>query len=394
MAKFQSVEELVKATRPVNPVYCIREDSIETSAAWFKNNFPGNILYAVKANPNEKVLKTLLKNNITNFDTATIEEIRLIKKIAPQAKAYFMHTIKSKESISEAYFKYNVKDFSLDSKDELDKILKATNQAKDLTLYLRIQASNEHAEIDLSKKFGATVYESSSLLRQIKEVANKIGISFHVGSQCMHPISYSKALKDVGILIKKTGIEPNIINVGGGFPTTYPDMYPQPLINYINEIKKNFAKLNLKSKPELLCEPGRALVAESGSTIVRVELRKKQNLYINDGTYGSLFDAGTPQFIFPTKPIQLKKSFTKRLVPYSFYGPTCDGIDFMKGPFMLPSNIKQGDYIEIGQLGAYGLSLRTKFNGCYSDEIHDVRDKPLMSIYDADENENIRHLFG
>jgi ornithine decarboxylase len=117
-------------------------------------------------------------------------------------------------------------------------------------------------------------------------------------------------------------------------------------------------------------------------------------LYINDGTYGSLFDAGTPQFIFPTKPIQLKKTFTKRLVPYSFYGPTCDGIDFMKGPFMLPSNIKQGDYIEIGQLGAYGLSLRTKFNGCYSDEIHDVCDKPLMSIYDADENENIRHLFG
>ena len=224
-----------------------------------------------------------------------------------------MHTIKSKESISEAYFKYNVKDFSLDSKDELDKILKATNQAKDLTLYLRIQASNEHAEIDLSKKFGATVYESSSLLRQIKEVANKIGISFHVGSQCMHPISYSKALKDVGILIKKTGIEPNIINVGGGFPTTYPDMYPQPLINYINEIKKSFAKLNLKSKPELLCEPGRALVAESGSTIVRVELRKKQNLYINDGTYGSLFDAGTPQFIFPTKPDTIKKIIHKKI---------------------------------------------------------------------------------
>jgi len=157
MAKFQSVDELVEVTRPVNPVYCIREDSIETSAAWFKDNFPGNILYAVKANPNEKVLKTLIKNNITNFDTATIEEISLIKKIAPQAKIYFMHTVKSEESISEAYFKYDVKDFSLDSKDELDKILKATNRAKDLTLYLRIQASNEHAEIDLSKKFGATV---------------------------------------------------------------------------------------------------------------------------------------------------------------------------------------------------------------------------------------------
>ena len=394
MAKFQSVDELVKVTKPVNPVYCIREKSIQVSADWFKTNFPGRVLYAVKSNPNEKVLKTLVANGISHFDTATIEEIKLIKKISPTSRVYFMHTVKSKESISEAYVKYNVRDFVLDSKDELDKIIKATNHAKDLVLYLRIQTSNEHAEIDLSKKFGASVYESSSLLKQIKETAKKIGISFHVGSQCMHPISYSKALKDVGNLIKKSRINPDYINVGGGFPTTYPDMYPQPLINYIKEIEKGFSKLNLKSKPELLCEPGRALVAESGSTIVRVELRKKQSLYINDGTYGSLFDAGTPQFIFPTRTIQLEKTFTKRLVPYNFYGPTCDGIDFMKGPFMLSSNIKQGDYIEVGQVGAYGLSLRTKFNGCYSDEIHEVYDKPIMSIYDADENKNIRHLFG
>ena len=388
MAKFQSVDELVKATRPVNPVYCIREESIRTASSWFVENFPGTTLYAVKCNSNEKVLKTLFESGITNFDTASLEEIKLIRKILPEAKPFFMHTIKSKESIHEAYFNYGVRDFSFDSKFELEKILEVTNQANDLNLFLRIAISNEHAEIDLSKKFGASLGEATSLLKSAKEKASKIGISFHVGSQCMHPISYSKAIKDINILIKKTGIYPDFINVGGGFPSTYPDLYPQPLSAYINEIKKTIQSLNLPETTQLICEPGRALVAESGSTVVRVELRKKQILYINDGTYGSLFDAGTPNFIFPTRMIQIEKSFSKRLTPFSFYGPTCDGIDFMKGPFLLPNNIKEGDYIEIGQLGAYGINMRTKFNGFYSDEIHEVNDKPIMSIFEEETNSN------
>ena len=388
MAKFQSVDELVKATRPVNPVYCIREESIRTASSWFVENFPGTTLYAVKCNSNEKVLKTLFESGITNFDTASLEEIKLIRKILPEAKPFFMHTIKSKESIHEAYFNYGVRDFSFDSKFELEKILEVTNQANDLNLFLRIAISNEHAEIDLSKKFGASLGEATSLLKSAKEKASKIGISFHVGSQCMHPISYSKAIKDINILIKKTGIYPDFINVGGGFPSTYPDLYPQPLSAYINEIKKSIQSLNLPETTRLICEPGRALVAESGSTVVRVELRKKQILYINDGTYGSLFDAGTPNFIFPTRMIQIEKSFSKRLTPFSFYGPTCDGIDFMKGPFLLPNNIKEGDYIEIGQLGAYGINMRTKFNGFYSDEIHEVNDKPIMSVFEEETNSN------
>jgi len=388
MAKFQSVDELVKATRPVNPVYCIREESIRTASSWFVENFPGTTLYAVKCNSNEKVLKTLFESGITNFDTASLEEIKLIRKILPEAKPFFMHTIKSKESIHEAYFNYGVRDFSFDSKFELEKILEVTNQANDLNLFLRIAISNEHAEIDLSKKFGASLGEATSLLKSAKEKASKIGISFHVGSQCMHPISYSKAIKDINILIKKTGIYPDFINVGGGFPSTYPDLYPQPLSAYLNEIKKTIQSLNLPETTQLICEPGRALVAESGSTVVRVELRKKQILYINDGTYGSLFDAGTPNFIFPTRMIQIEKSFSKRLTPFSFYGPTCDGIDFMKGPFLLPNNIKEGDYIEIGQLGAYGINMRTKFNGFYSDEIHEVNDKPIMSVFEEETNSN------
>ncbi len=384
MQKFNSVDELVANIRPVDPIYCIRPESIKTACNWFKSNFPGNILYAVKTNPNEKIIKNIGASGINRFDVASISEIKLINKIFPKARAYYMNTIKSREHIKEAYFKYSVKDFAYDTKDELQKIIEATNNAKDLNLYVRVSISNEHAEIDLSQKFGALPSESLGLLRLGKAHGAKVGLSFHVGSQCMHPISYAKGIRDLGNIIKKTKIVPDYINVGGGFPSIYPDLNPQPLENYLIEIKKAFNNLKLDSKPELMCEPGRALVAESGSSIVRVVLRKKQKLYINDGTYGSLFDAGVPNFVLPTRMIPNGRMSSKKLTAYSLFGPTCDSIDYMKGPFVLPNNLKEGDYIEVGQLGAYSLTFRTKFNGFYSDEIFEVNDKPIMSMYNKE----------
>jgi len=382
MRKFKDVNELVDTLKPDYPVYCIRPDSIKRSTEFFKRNFPGKVLYAVKTNPNEKVLKHIINNGIEDFDVASINEIKLIKKIKPDANLYFMHTVKSREDISRAYFELGVKNFSLDSKDEFQKILEATKRAKDLCLYVRIAISNEHAEIDLSKKFGASSSEALGLIRLCKEHAKKIGISFHVGSQCMHKISFSKAINEIGSIIKKTKIIPDVINVGGGFPSVYPDLNPEPLKNYIDEIKKALKNLKLSNVPEIICEPGRALVAESGSTIVKINLRKKQKLYINDGTYGSLFDAGVPNFILPSRMIANGRIQSKKLTSFNFYGPTCDSLDYMKGPFLLPNNIKEGDYIELGQLGAYALTFRTKFNGFYSNEIFELHDKPIISMYE------------
>ena len=382
MRKFKDVNELVNELKPDYPVYCIRPDSIKKSTKFFKDNFSGKILYAVKTNPNEKVIKQIISNGIKDFDVASLNEIKLIKKIKSDANLYFMHTVKSKENISSAYFDYGVRNFALDNKDELRKILEATNQAKDLSLYVRIAISNEHAEIDLSRKFGALPSEALGLVRLCKDHSKKLGISFHVGSQCMHKISYSKGIREIGNIIKKTKIIPDVINVGGGFPSIYPDLNPEPLSSYLDEIKKSLKNLKLPKLPEIICEPGRAIVAESGSTIVKVILRKKQNLYINDGTYGSLFDAGVPNFVLPTKMSTSGRIHSKKLTSFSFFGPTCDSLDYMKGPFLLPNNIKEGDYIELGQLGAYGLTFRTKFNGFYSNEIFEVNDKPIMSLYE------------
>ncbi len=384
MQKFKSVDELVSQLKPVGPVYCIRKNSIQVAAKTFKNKFAGKILYAVKTNPHPEVLKTILQSGIDNFDVASIKEIKDISKINPKAKCSFMHTVKSRESIKEAYFKYNVKAYSLDTKDELIKIIESTNHAKDLELFVRISVSNEHAEIDLSKKFGALNSEALGLYRLTKQYSKKIGLSFHVGSQCMHPISYTKGIEEIGYIIKKTKILPDYINIGGGFPTIYPDLVPQSLDSYFKEINKSLQNLKLEKLPEIICEPGRAIVAESGSTIVRVNLRKKQKLYINDGTYGTLFDAGVPNIVYPSRLITNGRIVSKKLTSFDFYGPTCDSMDYMKGPFILPNNIKENDYIELGQLGAYGITFRTQFNGFYSDEIFEVEDKPIMTMYDKE----------
>ena len=151
MRKFTDVNKLVNTLKPDYPVYCIRPNSIKTSTHFFKTNFPGKVLYAVKTNPNKEVLKHIIKNKIENFDAASVNEIQLIRNLKPDARIYFMHTVKSRNDISEAYYGLGVRDFALDTKDELIKILEATNHAKDLTLYIRISISNEHAEIDLSK---------------------------------------------------------------------------------------------------------------------------------------------------------------------------------------------------------------------------------------------------
>jgi len=389
MQKFKTIDELVNQLKPEQPIYCIRKKSIQSASAYFINKFPGKVLYAVKTNPHPEVLKTIVESGIENFDVASIQEIKDIRAINPNAKCSYMHTVKSRESIKVAYFDYNVKAFSLDTKDELIKIIETTNQAKDLELFVRVAVSNEHAEIDLSKKFGASISEATGLLRLTKQYSKKIGLSFHVGSQCMHPISYAKGIVDIGNIIKKTKIVPDYINIGGGFPAIYPDLVPQSLDSYFEEIKIGLGNLNLEKLPEILCEPGRALVAESGSTIVRVNLRKKQKLYINDGTYGTLFDAGTPNIVYPSRLIKNGKVTSKKLTAFDFYGPTCDSMDYMKGPFLLPNNIKENDYIELGQLGAYGLTFRTQFNGFYSDEIYEIEDEPIMTLYGKDSNKDI-----
>ena len=393
-----AIEDYIRENKPAIPVYCIRPHSLQKAVNFFSKNFvslknPTAILYSVKSNPDRKVLQYLFEYGVRHFDVASIAEIKMIDELfGTKAKMYFMHPVKSPEAIKAAYFDYGIRDYSLDSFDELEKILTHTDQAKDLGLHVRLSIPNSHSAIDLSGKFGVLASDSVGLLRKVRVSAKSLGICFHVGSQCMDPVEYRNAIMITKEAIENAKVNLDVIDVGGGFPSIYPTMSPKNLQAYFDEIFDALNQLQLSSKCQIWCEPGRALVAESGSLIVRVEGRKNQMLYINDGTYGGLFDAGYPGFIYHTKAIRLNNSDCGELSgnkeAFGFYGPTCDSLDQMKGPFYLPDNIAAGDYIEIGQLGAYSRSIRTEFNGFNQNIQIEVKDQPLESLYSNVQRKN------
>ncbi|MEW4466940.1 type III PLP-dependent enzyme [Parasphingorhabdus sp. JC815] len=364
------------------PVLLNRPHAARRAARYFVEQFSGRSLYAVKANPSPALLKLLYSEGITHFDVASIEEVRLVRNILPAAVLCFMHPIKSEAVISEAYHEHGVRVFSLDSMDELEKIERATGHAEDLTLCVRLKVASEFSQISLASKFGIDVDESTELLMRTRQTAEIMGICFHVGSQAMTPLAYVHALERVRTAIVEASVTVDIVDVGGGFPSIYPDMSPPSLNHYFSAIHRTFEDLPISYSAELWCEPGRALAAEYNSLIVKVEQRRGNELYINDGAYGTLFDAAHIGWRFPVQLIG--SGSDPATTEYSFYGPTCDDMDHMAGPFILPENVKTGDYIEIGMLGAYGSAMRTKFNGYGSIDDYDVSDEPMASVYVGD----------
>ncbi|WP_414900376.1 type III PLP-dependent enzyme [Sphingomonas flavalba] len=380
MHKHHSALGLAAALRPVQPVTLVRPHAARRAARFFVEKFPGRTLYAVKANPSPDLLRILWDAGVTHYDVASIAEVRLVAATLPQATLCFMHPVKAEEAIAEAYFTHGIRTFSLDSLDELEKIMRATNDATDLTLCVRLRVSSEHSKLSLAAKFGAAPDEAKALLFAARQAADALGICFHVGSQAMTPEAYAEAMERVRAAIVEAAVTVDVIDVGGGFPSVYPGMEPPPLERYFETIHRAFESLPVSYSAELWAEPGRALCAEYSSLVVRVEKRRGDELYINDGAYGALFDAAHVGWRFPVTLLREPDS-EARPMPFSFYGPTCDDLDHMVGPFMLPADTRAGDYLEIGMLGAYGAAMRTGFNGFGSDETHEAEDEPMASLY-------------
>jgi ornithine decarboxylase len=370
--------------RPVQPVTLLRPHAARRAARYFVEKFPGRSLYAVKANPSPDLLRILWDEGVTHYDVASLGEIRLVHEVLPDAVLCFMHPVKAEEAIAEAYFEHGVRTFSLDTAEELDKIVRATARdgvsATDLNLLVRIRVSSEHAKLSLASKFGADPRDVASLLMAARQAADALGICFHVGSQAMTPAAFAEAMERVRQAIVEAAVTVDIVDVGGGFPSSYPGMEPPPLDNYFAIIHAAFESLPVSYSSELWCEPGRALCAEYASLVVRVEKRRGDELYINDGAYGALFDAAHIGWRYP---VRLLREVNSRVRPmsFSFYGPTCDDLNRMAGPFDLPGDIAAGDYIEIGMLGAYGCAMRTQFNGFGVTAAEIVDDEPMASLY-------------
>ena len=314
------------------------------------------------------------------FDVASVVELEDAATI-PGVRLHFMHPVKPRHAIRKAYFDYDIKCFALDSEDELQKIVEETGGAKDLELFVRIAVPSKNSRIPLERKFGVVGQKAQRLLVKTRQVADELGITFHVGSQTTTPDAYGMAFEEVKKLIVKAGVVVDAIDVGGGFPSRYTDSIPARLSDFIEVIKSSMAKMPVTEHCRLICEPGRALVAEAESLIVKVDLRKGNELYINDGGYGALFDSAQLGFVFPVRLIREGLDPNEAMQPFEFWGPTCDSIDHMKGPFLLPASVREGDYIEIGNIGAYGRAMSTRFNGYgeYKDVI--LQDEPMYSIY-------------
>jgi len=378
--------DLVRERSPERPVALARPGVVAVAARWFQDSFQGDVFYAVKANPSAWVIDTLAANGVASFDVASIPEIELVTSRVAGARMAFMHPVKSRAAIAAAYHDFGVRTFALDTHEELAKILEATGGADDLTLVVRLAVSADGAAYSLSGKFGVDAHEAPSLLLAARRATqDRLGVSFHVGSQCMRPTAFQAAMAQASRAIVRAGVMVDVVDVGGGFPSVYPGMIPPDMADYVDSIHRGFAEMMVHEDTELWCEPGRALVAEGQSILVKVELKKGDALYLNDGSYGSLFDAAHARWPFPVKLFRNDEDGARQvdgnLKPFRFYGPTCDSLDHMPGPFWLPEDVREGDYVEIGMLGAYGVAMNTRFNGFGDAETVVVDDAPMASMF-------------
>lgn len=373
--------DILKKTNSDDPYYVFRPNALAKACKTFTQQYL-IAAYAVKANPNRDVLKILLENGINSFDVASIAEAKAIRDFSNHANLYFMHPIKTRSAISQAYHEYGIRSFSLDSFAELQKIKEVLPRVTDIRPFVRLSVSNMHSEWKLANKFGIDSVNGIKLLKACSSSFDKIGLGFHVGSQCTNPESYRDAIRYAAKLVKENDIKIDMLDIGGGFPSVYTNMTQPPIQAYFDAIDDEYINSGLKC--ELLCEPGRAIVAESGAVIVKVLSRKGAYLYINDGKYGNLFEIGK-ELIPPVRAIRLDGNFSDVISDFSFYGPTCDSVDVLTGSFKLPQDMREGDYIEIANMGAYSTASCSNFNGfgkIPKGNLIITEEPPIVSAYD------------
>jgi ornithine decarboxylase len=371
---YSSAEALLFSRSPVDPVLCLRPHLIAERARRVVAAFPGDVLYAVKCNDAPDALSALWAGGVRQFDTASIGEVRAVKALLPEAACHFMHPVKSGEAIVEAYRAHGLRRFVLDHADELAKIVAATGGAPDLELFVRLAVPGEGAMLSLVGKFGVPVEEAAALVRACRAAgARRVGLTFHVGSQCVDPAAYERAIALCADVVRRSGPVDDL-DVGGGFPALYRGDEP-PFEAFVAAVRRAVAAHGGLEGCALQCEPGRALVADGASVLARVELRRGSSLYLNDGVYGNLAEL---KWIGPHFPLRLVRTGGRPQASlkqaFDLFGPTCDSIDSMPGPHWLPVDADDGDWVEVGMMGAYSNALKTRFNGFESDRLAFVRD--------------------
>jgi ornithine decarboxylase len=363
-------QALQLAQKHGTPLFIIDHERIRENYRTFKKHLPRvQAYYAVKANSNPEIVKTLF-NEGASFDVASYNEFMQVyeyirhfeekdKDFYIWDKIIFSNTIKDRDTLSKIRrYKPLV---TFDNADELKKIKEHCDTAG---VVLRLKVPDIGSQVEMSSKFGAEPGDARGLIAQALDLGLVVeGLSFHVGSQCTTFDNYAAAL-DIASQIfhdaRKKGSSLKIVDIGGGFPVPYDARVPQfeKLAELINtEMDRLFPQ-----DVEIIAEPGRFMVATAAVLVSQIVGKARRDgkifYYINDGVYhtfsGVVYDHWVPNFqAFRSGPAEV----------CAVVGPTCDSFDKISLSEQLPGDLQMGDYLYTENIGAYSIASSTKFNG-------------------------------
>ncbi len=355
--------EFLRIERPLNPVMFFAPTVLQATARRFIDGFPGFVTYAVKSNPEEMVIQNLVAAGIRGFDVASPAEIELIRRLAPSADLHYNNPVRARHEIAYAV-QMGVKSYSVDSRSELQKLIEIV-PAEGTEISVRFKLPVAGAAYNFGAKFGATVELATELLATVADAGFVASLTFHPGTQCTDPMAWDAYLRAAAEICRNAGVKAHRLNVGGGFPShrLHTEL---PQLDAIFALIRRVADEAFEgTPPALVCEPGRAMVAESFSLAACVKgLRDDEHVFLNDGTYGCLDElpiTGIIDRINVVSPEGERREGDARA--RVIFGPTCDSVDRLPGEVDLPSDLAEGDYLVFSGMGAYSTATNTQFNG-------------------------------
>lgn len=366
---FADALQVAQAMRPEEAVFCFSREALNARLQTFTEGFPGTVSYAVKSNPAREVIAALSEGGLRHWDAASVHEMALVQGIAQEPHYHYHNPVKSKREIADAYHKYGCRRFAVDCREELQKIAGIIGRDTAVEIAVRFVLPRERTSSahDFSTKFGAPEHIAIALLQDAGRRGFTPVLTFHPGSQARDPQVYVRHIEAAARIAKSAGVHIGKLNVGGGFPASYPHSKPAPLASYFTTIAEAVTRVFGKgTEPVLECEPGRGLVATSMSLLTSVKLvcTDGDDIFINDGVYGGLMEfMQVPELQPPFRVIRDGNVHEAATKPWKVFGPTCDPLDVLPSPLDLPADLRDGDFIEFGTLGAYGIATSTLFNG-------------------------------
>ena len=381
---YPNTSALIAAEAPDFPSFLFSERELVKAKKVFKKGFEGLLTYAVKCNPSPHILQVLHREGVRAYDVASNREMELVQQYAPGSVMHYNNPIKNKREIERAYEEFGVRSFTIDHPQQLDQLAAVVSPSRDVEVTTRFKAGKALKSYDFGVKFGVMEQGAVEIAHMVEQMGYTPSLCFHVGSQCEDAYAYERHIAAAARIAKESGIELKRLNLGGGYPAPYPTSEAPPMDHYFETISAAVEDNFGNSKPELIIEPGRALVTSSTSLLLRVKhQRGGVSVYVNDGAYGSLMEVKFMHFIPPVRVWRGARVHDNdgQFEGFTLWGPTCDSYDVLPQTFMLPSDIDEDDWIEFGLMGAYTQASLTPFNGFdrrdqYAvDEIYTGRDQ-------------------